>query len=73
MTKPLFDYDHIEKVMKNAKRDRVLYLRDQAGKAGSALRWGGLGALAAACLALVAGHSTPMSSGTAHTNQSTNA
>jgi hypothetical protein len=55
--RPLFDYDHIEKAMRDAKLDRAIFLRQMAANTAITVRFRGLGALVAAGLALF-GHGT---------------
>jgi hypothetical protein len=53
-TKPLFDRTEIDRIIRSAKSNRVKYLLRKKARTGRVARWGGLGAVAAACLAFFA-------------------
>jgi hypothetical protein len=59
----LFDYDGFQVTLRDAKAHRAEYLRQQTRETAGAVRWRGLGAVAASIIALLVGHSINTHSG----------
>ena len=55
-TEPLFDRSDIELITHSAKINRVKFLFRETGGVRRVARWGALGTVITACLALLAGH-----------------
>jgi hypothetical protein len=55
---PLIDPFQIDKIMRDAKIQRIHYLHNKIATGAGAARWSGLTALVASCLALFVSHST---------------